>query len=182
MIIGCDCDGVVVDTSLHYWYCYLAERFPYKHLPGKLPYNLTDAFDIPEGVDKMAFWKDPNLYEGLQPIEGSVTTLRKLKEQGHEIIFVSATKGWHNKSKYYFIDKFFPFKDAVLLTKEKKYVRLDVMIDDNLEVLSKLPDYVIKIHFNNGLQSTVEVTPDFTCYNWKEVGSVLEKIANEYYI
>lgn len=175
MIIGVDCDNTVVGMQYH-WYCYLSQRYPYKHIPGKLPYDLTEAFDIPADVDGKAFWKDVNLYEGLQPIKDSVAVLKKFKEQGHEIVFVSAHKGFHTKSKYYWIDKFFPFKDGVLLTKEKKYARIDVLIDDNLEVLSKLSDHVIKIHIDNGLQNTVEFTPDFACYNWKEIGECLEKI------
>lgn len=172
MIIGADVDGTTCNTIFQ-WYFYLAQRFPYKHIEGRMPYDVSKAFDIPEGVDRMSFWKDPNLYEGLTPIKDSVEVLRKLKDQGNEIVFVSATKGWHNKSKYYWIDKFFPFKDAVLLTKEKHYVKLDVMIDDNPEVLSKMPDNVLTIQFDNGCENTLEYKPHHFCKSWKEVEEIL---------
>jgi 5'(3')-deoxyribonucleotidase len=123
----------------------------------------------------MNFWKDHNLYDGLLPINDSVRVLRSLKERGHEIVFVSAAKGWHQRSKYYWIDKFFPFKDGVLLTKEKHYTNVDVMIDDNPDVLSKMNTGVLTIQIDNGCENVSEFTPHHFCKNWKEIEEILCK-------
>lgn len=150
MIIGVDVDNTVVDIGAH-WQRYLCGRYEAKsevfQSDEKLPYNLTHAFNIPEGCDPFAFWRDPSLYEGLTPIEGSVEALRSLKEEGHQIFFISQMKGWHSKSKYYFIEKWFPFKDAVIMTKEKWAIRPDIMIDDNVIVLDSMPRTTKTYHY-----------------------------------
>lgn len=150
MIIGVDIDNTVVDTGSQ-WLYWLCNRFDIKeeYKDAKLPYDLTEAFNIPFYSDGYSFWKDPNLYEGLQPIENSVESLNLLYNLGHQIVFVSQAKGFHSKSKYYFIDRWFPFKSGVMLTKEKQYARVDVMIDDTWKVLDSMPDNVLTVKFKD---------------------------------
>lgn len=170
--IGVDIDGTVCATSTSGWYKYLEARYERKvdkiwHSHWKMPYNVSEMFIIPEGCDPFAYWKDPNLYEGLQPIEGAVGVLSKLKDEGHEIIFISQAKGWHQRSKYYFIDKWFPFKDGVLLTKEKWLVNLDVMIDDSYSVLDKMSCDTIK--FRDDTEQPLSSKPHKILMSWEEI-------------
>lgn len=182
MKIGVDIDNTTVGTGT-LWLDYLESRFSSKDASydcgGTCPYNISSAFEIPEDVDAFAFWKDPNLYEGLLPWKDSVNVLKSLKDEGHEIIFISTIKGWHSKSKYYFIDKHFPFKDAVLLTKEKHYVNIDVMIDDNLEVLDKMPQNVKTIRFRKDYVQDSEGKGERkhqVAFNWNEVYSMIHQM------
>lgn len=148
MIIGVDVDNTVVDIG-YQWFMYLLNRYEIREerLTPELPYNISEAFFIPEGCDPFAFWRDPSLYEGLTPIVGSVEALQALKEEGHQIFFISQMKGWHSKSKYYFLEKWFPFKDAVIMTKEKWAIRPDIMIDDNVIVLDSMPRTTKTFHY-----------------------------------
>ena len=175
MRIGIDVDGTAVDTSSWYWFQYLQSRYSFKEgfdQYSKIPYNVSEMFDIPEGCDPMAFWKDPNLYEGLLPIADSVDTLQKLKDEGHSIIFISQCKGWHHKSKYYFIEKWFPFKDAVVLTKEKWAVNVDVMVDDMYHVLDSMPENVLTIKFREDTEQAPSKRKHMLAMNWQEVYNI----------
>lgn len=149
MIVGVDVDNTVVDIG-RYWDSYLYQRYELKseYCDGyMMPYNISEAYIIPEGCDPFAFWRDPSLYEGLTPNTGSVEALQTLKDEGHQIFFISQMKGWHSKSKYYFIEKWFPFKDAVIMTKEKWAIRPDIMIDDNVIVLDSMPRTTKTYHY-----------------------------------
>lgn len=177
MIIGVDIDGCAVDVLSH-WNTYLIGRYSMKpaYLGGKKkPYDLSEAFDIPSDCDPFTFWRDANLYEGLKPIQGSITTLRALKDEGHEIVFVSQGKGFHFRNKYYFIDKWFPFKDAVILTKEKHYARVDVMVDDTYRVLDNMPDNVLTIKFKD---DTIQLPPNkkhLFANSWEDVYKLIKE-------
>lgn len=175
MRIGVDVDGTVVDTSIGLWFSYLLSRYQLKEDTKpwmKTPYNVSEMFIIPDGCDPFAFWRDPNLYEGLTPIEGSVNVLRQLKDSGCEIIFISQAKGWHHKSKYHFIDKWFPFKDGVILTKEKHLVSVDIMIDDSTHILDSMPENVLTIKFREDTEQAPSKRKHMLAMNWQEVYNI----------
>lgn len=170
-IIAVDIDNTVVNTGI-LWNQSLLSRFKQvKWVKGlKQPYNLTELFELPDGTDGFDFWRDPSLYNGLQPLEHSVEALTKLSEQ-HDIIFVSQAKGWHHKSKFKFVEKWFPFNKGLVLTKEKFLVRCDVLVDDSLTQLNSMPEDVKCLWFQTDyIQSGV--TPNKHMYNvnnWKDV-------------
>lgn len=175
MRIGVDVDGTVVDTSAWYWFQYLQSRYSFKEgfdQYSKIPYNVSTVFDIPEDCDAFAFWKDQSLYEGLKPIAGSVEALHKLKGEGHEIVFISQIKGNHAKNKYYFIDKWFKFKDGVILTKEKHLVSVDIMIDDTNHVLDSMPENVLTIKFREDTIQAEAKRKHKLAMNWQEVYNI----------
>lgn len=182
MKIGVDIDGTVCDTSTSLWFSYLYQRYePIAEkviemmAAGQYPYNVSELFVIPEGCDPLAFWKDPNLYEGLTPIKGSVEYLKKLSDEGNEIIFISQGKGFHFKSKYYFVKKWFPFNNGVLLTKEKYHVNVDVMIDDSIHVLNSMPKDVTTIKFRDDtIQDEVMQDRHILVEDWKGVYNVYQ--------
>lgn len=188
MKIGVDIDGTVVDTSTSLWFSYLYQRYEpiadkviSTMADGMYPYNVSELFHIPGGCDPFAFWKDPNLYEGLTPIKGAVEYLKKLSDEGHEIIFVSQSKGWHSKGKYYFIDKWFPFKKGVLLTKEKYLVNLDIMIDDSIHVLNSMPENVTTIKFREDtIQQDKMQERHVLVEDWKGVYNVCQDVKEKY--
>lgn len=174
-IIGCDIDGVVCDTN-YLWYTYLLSRYQlmeeYGGFPLRFPYNVSEMFCIPDNVDPFVFWKDPYLYEGLTPIPDSVNVLQQLYEEGNKIRFVSAGKGFHTKSKYYFIEKWFPFKEAVVLTKEKWTVGMDIMIDDTYHVLDSVPENVLTIKFREDTIQPEAKRKHLLAMNWQEVYNI----------
>ena len=152
MIIGCDVDGVIVDTPM-LWLEHL-ESICNKTLPRDQMYNYDLRVYFEKeleniGIDAFEWWRQEGLYDYLEPIEGSVGVLQELSERGHEIVFVSAIKGWHVKSKYYFLRKYFPFMSGYVSTKEKGYVRADVMIDDRARNLQLFSHDTLKLMYDS---------------------------------
>lgn len=183
MRIGVDIDGCVVDTP-DLWFKWLSERY---HLTAKgkiitksnllLPYDLSEIFEVDE-VEAFNFWRNPYLYVGLRPMRDSVDVLKTLQSEGHEIVFISACKGFHHKSKWEFIEKHFPFHSGVVFTKEKWLLGegLDVMIDDRLSVLSSMPEKVKRIQMCSDFeQDGFELTTNnhtVVC-NWWDVCNIV---------
>lgn len=146
-VIVVDVDGPCVDSA-HYWGCWLSDRFEYNKAavskwvdPSsgyciKLPYNLAELYTIHLGQSGFDFWKDLRLYDTLKPIPQAVEYLNKLKQDGHELVYVSKCLGEHEASKFRFIKKYFPY-DAVIFTWEKQYVSCDFVIEDSVSNLMK---------------------------------------------
>lgn len=136
-VLGVDVDITVVDTG-KVWLERLEQKcgkLP-RGLPEVLPYNLGELWGIPDsGMD---FWRQRNLYDGLTPREHAVSTLEMLSEYW-DIVFVSSIKGDHHKSKVEFLKKHFPFMSGFIATKEKQYSRVDMMIDDRIDILNRMP-------------------------------------------
>ncbi len=142
MRIGIDVDLVVVASDT-YWLRWLQK------VTGKTlnftptNYDLTVYFKEElayNGLSGFEWWRGENIYDNMLPYGAAAKTIHSWKEQGDEIIFISAVKGNHNKSKYYFLKNFFDF-DAYVATKEKHVVDVDVMIDDREDTLNKFADY-----------------------------------------
>lgn len=154
MKIGVDIDGVALQTSQAWWeYLELDTKKSLRWDDVKHLYNVASAYSEElkwRGLDGMEFWRQAHLYDHLKPSEGAVETLGWLKGRGHKIVFISALKGQHHKSKVGFIKEWFPFYDAFLGTKEKEYVSVDVMIDDSNHVLNRFNDEnVLLFKFDN---------------------------------
>lgn len=172
MRIGVDVDLCVVDTGI-LWSKWL-EKTCNKSLPEQdtYDYDLTRYFqrelqDLQ--LDGFEFWRGSDLYDKVLPIKHSAYTLKSLSRE-HEIVFISALKGNHHKSKVNFIKKFFPFYSAFIGTKEKGYVDVDVMIDDRLDNLHLFNDVVFKILYHTPYRQTKELTDDIKiAYDWQDV-------------
>jgi len=153
-----DMDGVLCNMG-ELWYDHLTMRYNISEYGREwilanglnscgplLPYNLALMFDIPEGDDHMAFWKSCTLYEGVQPMEGSVEALKELKAKGYEIFIASRCTGNHSKSKCKWLRQHFGFVDGIFLTgknpKEKAYLvrNADWFIDDSAEQILAIED------------------------------------------
>ena len=180
-IIGVDIDGTVVGTDIG-WYewAYLTiHKSEPPPITEPLPYNLQEYFKVGDWI--WDYWRDEHLYDRLKPFEDSVEVLKKLSEK-NEIVFISRIKGNHHKSKYYFIERNFPFFSEVVYCQKKQYVKCDVMIDDRLSVLRDMD--CKRILFDRPfLQDVNEVDvhkfiTDYECSfrtidNWKDIGRIL---------
>ncbi len=148
----CDVDLTVVDSA-SYWYDWLEYRTKAGLSKEEVfkNYDLSSAYTdiwLRKGLQgtPMDFWRGEHTYDDMTPLEGSVGALRGIKEAGYDIVFVSALKGHHHRSKYNFLEKHFPFMDGFLGTQEKKYVKADIIIDDRNRFLNMFPDHnILKI-------------------------------------
>lgn len=141
--IGVDIDLTYVRSDYGWW--------EYANKVTGMNLSLSDfknpSYNIGEyyGMDLSEYWRQKNLYDDMQPIPGVVDVLTKLQLYGHEIVFVSKLKGDHHKSKVEFVKRTFPSFDGFIGTHEKKYARVDVLIDDRLENLYQMPKNVGKV-------------------------------------
>jgi len=117
-LIGVDVDGVVVDTINLY-------KEASKHLD-----------------DPLDFWRSEDLYDNLQPMEGAVEKLEQLSKY-FGIVFISRLKGQHHKSKYYFLERYFPFMTEFMGTHGKWVMNnsVEAMIDDLPENLVRFDSH-----------------------------------------
>ena len=177
-LLGVDVDLTVVSTDKG-WYDYL------KYYNGfaktlekegeKLPYNLSKVF--PHVKEPMLYWKTLDYFQ-FEPLEGSVKALQKLSEH-FDIVFISQQSGNHGKSKYYWLDEWFPFKSAVVLTHEKWVMNSSVvaMIDDRLNHLSGF-DLDKRILFETPYTQDVEIDVATSFGVWDD--TVVETICGRY--
>lgn len=147
-------------------------------------YNLSKYFPQPSSsqVTPFDFWEDPFLYDKLKPLPGSVEAIKKLKEAGHNIRFVSHCKKGHFSSKVRFLKRHFPFVDlesatgdGFYATKAKNGVAVDVLVDDRHSFLNQMDDNVIKILFETPYDQEVELktTPDYRGNDWEHIGGFI---------
>lgn len=149
MIFGVDVDLTFFPSDLYWWdWMFLQigvmpEKFPddMKRTGRRLDYKLSNevrdiGYPQIEKIDTLEFWRKKDLYDDMEPYPDVVEALKMLKDDGHEIVFVSTLKGDHHKSKYQALDKYCPFMDGFIGTKEKGYARTDIMIDDRISSLN----------------------------------------------
>ncbi len=150
--LGVDVD-ITICPSDKGWERWLADRASLEDLnkfsrldtSPELPYNLGGLF--PSVEDPMEYWRNLD-YSQFSPLAGSVEALEVLSNY-FDIVFISAIKGNHNKSKYYWLKKHFPFMSGYIATKEKFILNNSVvaMIDDRNNQLQGF-DITKRIRFN----------------------------------
>lgn len=175
-IIAVDCDLVVAPMDRLHWEWLCKETGQYRPFPEdsrSLPYNLGEMFGIPNRA--LEFWRAADLYDRVLPIEGSVEALTEISNYA-DVIFLTAIKGNHNKSKFYFLRHHFPFMKGYIATKEKYLVRCDAMIDDRLDNLARFPKDVITIQYDTPYRQDDkyrDFVPDLKFTSWIDVAKKL---------
>lgn len=116
-VIAVDCDNTVVHMDWEGW----------------------KQCQMPNDYDPLDYWRSPTLYDKLEPMEGSVECLEKLSKH-FNILFVSRLKGWHHRSKVYFLKKHFPFMEGFIGTHEKWIIQDSyvALIDDDIKNFEKV--------------------------------------------
>lgn len=183
-IVGVDVDLTLVDSDLH-WKAYLdavghwADASPFERA-GVLDYDLSKHYLLPPSFDPYDFWRSNSCYDVMKPKEGAVQVLSELQLMGHDIVFISATKGLHGKSKYNWLLRHFPFMSGVIFTKEKQYVKCDVLIDDRNSFLQKMPDNVKLIKYWTRYTQDVNLTKQHSIVDqWWDVPNVIYNLLED---
>ena len=172
-ILGVDVDLTLVRTDSG-WREWLAERHGYVRC-AMTDYNFGVYY--PHCADPYEYWRTLD-YDKFKPLEGSVEALAALS-QYFDIAFISQAKGFHHKSKYYWLDRHFPFKTGVMLTKEKWLMKGSVvaMIDDRLDHLKGF-DFDQRVLFKTRYTQSVECNVAFSFDQWDD--SVVQRLCELY--
>jgi 5'(3')-deoxyribonucleotidase len=173
-----DIDATVVDSP-YSWYKWLEDvtkvGFDYEWVSQwydfSIPYGpIWKHKNI--GGSPFDFWRGKSVYDNLVPKENAVECLETLKKKGYKIVFASALKGDHHKSKYGFVERYFPYKDVFHGTKEKGFLRSDLVIDDRNFYLNQFTDpKCLKIQFDtpHDQDQSLKVSLDLKSSCWYEI-------------
>lgn len=178
-IIGVDVDLTVVRSD-YGWFDWCNKLSEHKHYAQDfidsdklIPYNFSSIYPDLTLEQVLDYWRQRDIYDNLSPIPGSVEVLSYLSKR-HEIVFVSTIKGDHHKSKFQFVDRNYPFMDGFIATKEKKYARVDVMIDDRLDVLQKVDRAgIIPIQFSSPHEQNSNFALKYVAKDWWSIEQVI---------
>ena len=108
-------------------------------------YNLYDVFPADVADELIELFVDKEVYTSLQPYKGAVRAIKTLVEQGHEVYISTATDVRNMEWKEQLIQKHFPFvpKNNLIRIYNKSLLKVDVVIDDNIDILkSTLADRI----------------------------------------
>lgn len=101
-------------------------------------YMAGQWMNSPTGRDPMDWWRQPDLYSKMKPLEGAHQFLNNIKAllltifDNVEIVAVTKCEPEHERSKRQFVYDSFPgLIDGFVSTDEKHMVAGDVLIDDN---------------------------------------------------
>lgn len=176
-----DIDLTVVETC-RVWWQYLVSKSlsnisydEYLAANGTIPYDLATLF--PDVLDGHLFWYQHDLYDDLVPLPNAVKVLLDIKTRfGYEIVFCSHVCGGHYDSKIAFIDRFFPFADAVVITGEKYTVSGDLVVEDRNEYINMInASHYLKMDTPYE-QLDVLNKPVTVVSNWNQVLDFVEKM------
>jgi 5'(3')-deoxyribonucleotidase len=138
--VAIDVDLTVVDT-LNPWLFWFYNKCGARVLNENGSYDLVPEMKElqkltgHEHFHPFDFWHKKDLYDKLNPLDGAVEAVKRLKNNGYNVIFVSQSVPEHTNSKISFLNKHFPSADGFISTHDKHFVDYSVLIDDKLEHL-----------------------------------------------
>lgn len=178
-IVAIDVDGVIFRSG-DVWLDWCNAMFDKRLTPADVnyDYNLCNHF----GKSAIDFWSTPDLYGKLPLVNGAKECIEKLYKDGWEVGFVSVSKKGHLESKCDRLKELFPFLSFICITKEKEYVRADVVVDDLISNLNKQPIERTCIHFNTQWKQPClqERSILWVAQDWEAVYNICSAVKEKY--
>lgn len=132
--IAIDVDLTLVDT-LNPWLRWFEARTGF--FPEEITYKMERY--MREHINECPFnyWRDPDLYEGLPPLEGSVEMVKALHaDDRYEVVFVTWSPNLNQiKAKNDWLAENYGEDIPVIHTEHKHLIDAHVLIDDNPEMV-----------------------------------------------
>lgn len=188
-VIAVDVDLTIVDSG-QAWYNWLEvnciESENYEDMfddEGRLPYNLSKHYIMPEDMDAFDFWNKEDLYDNLTCYESAKRVLAHLYKKGWDIVWISwcFDHGKHAESKANLLRREFPFitkEDFHFCQTKSKGIfsrSFDYFIDDRHNFLNSMDESVTCFKMNTPYTQDEELTRSvFTVDSWDEVINLLE--------
>lgn len=130
-----DMDDTIENLSFT-WCKYLNARHgtdvPYEAVN---QWDMSQAFPMLTKEQVYSPLSGDNIWDWVEPIDGAVDALRKLKEDGHDVLILTASNYHSIKAKMEkVLFRYFPFLtwDDVIITSRKQLIAGDVLVDDGL--------------------------------------------------
>lgn len=116
------------------------------------------------------------------PIPGSIDTLQKIKEDGDQVLIVTATHPYTVKLKFdAIIKRYFPFIpcEDMIITSRKQLIHGDILIDDAPHNLIGGSYYKILITAPHNRDFNAAGNGIVRCDTWDEIYSEIRKFRNK---
>lgn len=145
MLILLDQDGVLADFERGFYNAWNAmpRPCPAVELAQRQSFYLREDYPASVRADIEAIYTAPGFFRELPPHEGALQGFKAMLERGHDVrICTSPLSNYRNcvAEKYEWVEQHLglEFVTKIILTKDKTWVRGDVLIDDKPEVLGAL--------------------------------------------
>lgn len=143
-------------------------------------YNLANYFPqelFGDSRDKLDFWRQAWIYDGVELFEGAKEVIDELHYQGNVIMFVSFAKSGHLNGKWALLKGNFPWvvdspSGGFIATKRKELVAADWIVDDRNNQLE--PHDAKKLKYKSIYTQCTKLTKEHTLVkSWEEIGDIL---------
>lgn len=137
MIICCDIDGVLNDFVPKLLKHYNTLSNKNIQLQDITTYHFTECLPKEDADGIARLFTDQDFLNSLQPLVGAQSVLKKLIKQGHCVIIATATEECNFAQKCQWMKAYFPFisADNIIRIVDKSLLKVDVLIDDNMDNL-----------------------------------------------
>lgn len=177
------CDVVTVDGG---WIDYLNGISKHYHPKewfleqDSINYDISVYYPDLTEDEAHSFWKDKHLYQKMEPYHDAVQVINKLAADGHNIVFISHCQQLHYKSKVQAAKEWFDIPEerfGFLATREKRFAKIDVLIDDRNIFLNSVDSGVLKIKIDTPYTQDEElkVSLDLCTSNWYDIYEFLQE-------
>ena len=178
-----DVDLTLVDT-LSPWLRWFKARTGVELNPST--YNIQNQMkEHMFNEDPMMYWREKDIYEGLMPYGLSTHTVRKLVDEGFKVIFVTWSPFAEQITpKESWLTKHFGNEIPVIHTHHKELIDGDIMIDDNIEMISKFlsrdPQQRVALKYETSLNQSWYAPYPQKCLNMQSWTSIREYFHDMY--
>ena len=179
MTILIDADGVLEDLTQK-WVTYINKKYGTSvRYENVTEWDMTKSFPSLTREQVYGAELEEELYEQLDPYEGAVKYVKKLKDDGH-IVYVVTTSPYqviHAKIEKVIL-KYYPYltwKD-VIITSNKKMIKGDVLIDDGVHNLlgGEYQKILMTAPYNK--EFNAEENGMIRVRNWEEIYKAISEI------
>ena len=144
-----------------------------------ITYNLHDSFEERVANELIELFVEKDVYSFLQPYKGAVRAVKTLVEHGHEIYVATSTDVRNMEWKEELLQKHFPFipKKNLIRIHNKSLLRVDVLIEDNLDTLKST--FADRICFDQPWNRDEEADWIYSIYSthhWGEIINIIQII------
>ena len=179
LTILCDADDTIQELTVH-WLAELNRRYNCNVRKEDIKsWDITKAFPnlTPDEVFEPLYRKD--FWERTTPVEGSSHYLKKLIEDGHDVLIVTASNSETFEDKKKKLTQMFPFlsEEKIIRENNKQTVSGDILIDDGVHNL--IGGRYRKFLFNQPNNSLFnEKQYGITrVYSWKEIYERISRLS-----
>jgi 5'-nucleotidase len=175
MLIGLDIDDTVADLVSSAW----LPRYNLLYRDSLTPKDTVD-WDISKFVKKECGKKiyellDNSLYDDVVPVFGAIRGIHALREQGHEIIYITSFCPSTSGRKFNWLKEFHLIDNPhdYMECNRKTLLRIDILVDDKAETIENLYKTCTGILYERPWNKDSSA---IRAKSWKDVLTLVRKI------